>query len=435
MTVQSHKVTDSIGLSCIQTDRFKTGILTLTLPLPTEREAILFNSVLPGVLRRGTERYPTMATLNRRLDDLYATCVELRSGRIGKNLALMFTAELLDEHYVTDDTSVIDGVIEVLAEMLLHPLLSPDGFDKAAVEQEKRFERDAIRASVNHTRAYAAIRLSELMHKDDPTVLTLQEREAGLDEITPEGLAEFYRSVVRSAPIHAFYVGSLPSEEIARMLKERLGAWQASNFSALLPPTAGSGGGYQSVTEPMPVSQGKLAMGFRTGAVMAEGSRLSYVATVLNELFGGSPASKLFLNVRERMGLCYYCSSSYSPYTGIMTVFSGIETAKRTCAEEAILAQLDEIRKGKISDTEFSAAKRSLEHAYRQIDDNPADLQSFYEGRMLFGISDTIDDLRKAIDSVTRDEVIALAKQVTLDTVFFVEGTLPSASQEDETDE
>ncbi len=435
MTVQSHKVTDSIGLSCIQTDRFKTGILTLTLPLPTEREAILFNSVLPGVLRRGTERYPTMAALNRRLDDLYATCIELRSGRIGKNLALMFTAELLDERYVTDDTSVIDGVIEVLAEMLLHPLLSPCGFDKTAVEQEKRFERDAIRASVNHTRAYAAIRLSELMHRDDPTVLTLQEREAGLDEITPDGLAEFYRSTVRSAPIHAFYAGSLPSEEIARKLKERLGAWQANQTSALLPLTAGSGYGYQSVTEPMPVSQGKLAMGFRTGAVMAEDSRTCYIATVLNELFGGSPASKLFLNVRERMGLCYYCSSSYSPYTGIMTVFSGIETEKRACAEEAILAQLDEIRKGTVSDTEFLAAKRSLEHAYRQIDDSPADLQSFYEGRRLFGISDTIDDLRQGIDSVTRDEVIALAKQVTLDTVFFVEGTLPSAAQEDEADE
>ena len=135
------------------------------------------------------------------------------------------------------------------------------------------------------------------------------------------------------------------------------------------------------------------------------------------------------------MGLCYYCSSSYSPYTGIMTVFSGIETAKRECAEQAIMAQLDELRQGHIRNTEWDAAKRSLENAYRQLDDSPADLQSFYEGRMLFGISDTVDDLRRGIASVTRDEVVTMAQQTVLDATFFVEGTLPSASQEEESDE
>ncbi|MBE6546950.1 MAG: insulinase family protein [Ruminococcaceae bacterium] len=435
MTVQTFKVTDSVSLSCIQTDQFKTGILTLTLPLPHDREVILCNSVLPGVLRRGTEQYPNMASLNRRLDDLYASCVEIRSGRIGKNPALMLTAELLDDRYVTDGTSVTDGVIEVLSQMLLHPLLTPCGFDKTAVEQEKRFERDAIRASVNHTRAYAAIRLSELMHREDRTVLTLREREAGLAEITPRGLADFYRTAVRSAPIYAFYVGSLPPRQVADLLSHRFGEWKANDSVLLEPPTADPGCGFCSVSEPMSVSQGKLAMGFRTGSVLAQGSKAASVATVFNELLGGSPASKLFLNVREKMGLCYYCSSSYSPYTGILTVFSGIETAKRQQAEEAILAQLEELRQGKISDTEFHAARVSLENAYRQIYDNPADLQSFYEGRRLFGISDTVEELRRTIASVTQEEVIHLAKQVTLDAVFFVEGTLPSAEQEDESDE
>lgn len=435
MILHTIPITNALRLSHIQTDRFKTGVLTFTLLLPTTRENMILNTLLPGILRRGTVRYPDMAALNRRLDELYASCVEIRTARIGKNLALVFTAELLDDAYATDGTSILDGVVEVIAQMLLFPRMEGGIFDSATVEQEKRFERDALRATINNTRAYASARLSELMFREDETVLTLKEREAALEEITAQGLTDYYLRVVATAPMDIFYVGTLSSERVTTSVEKYFGNRRTAQPPKLLLPEAVASSGYLRVTEPMPVSQGKLAMGFRTGAVTNGKTSDSYAARMLNELFGGSPASKLFMNVRERMSLCYYCSSSYSPHTGVITVSSGIDSANFALAEEAILAQLEDIRVGRISEAEFRAARVSLENAYQTIYDNPFDLQTFYGTRILFGISETVEDCRARLLAVTPEQVIRLAEGVLCDTVFFVEGTRTSSYEEECDDE
>ncbi|MBQ8331818.1 MAG: insulinase family protein [Clostridia bacterium] len=434
MTLQKVHVTEHIHLSCIQTDKFKTGVLTLTLPIPIDRKSVIFSAILPEVLRRGTERYPDMAALNRRLDELYAACVEIRNTQVGKNLALVLTAEVLDDAYAADEDSILDGVMEVLAQMLLHPRMTDGSFDRAIVEQEKRFKRDTFRSAINHTRILANIRLAELMSREDDSQPTLKEREDGLEEINETNLAEFYRRLLSRAPLEAFYVGTLPPQAVADKLLRFFGEWNAPLKQSLLLPLAEKSAGYCSKVETMPVSQGKLAMGFRTGVTASQNSSDYYTALVINEIFGGSPASKLFMNVREKMSLCYYCSSSYNQYNGILSVSAGIESANRERTEKAILEQLEQIRLGNVSETEFRAAKVSLENAYRQIYDNPFELQAFFGNRSLFGLSESIEDCRRGVATVTPEDVIALAGRVIHDTVFFIEGTLSGEGKEEQDD-
>ena len=135
------------------------------------------------------------------------------------------------------------------------------------------------------------------------------------------------------------------------------------------------------------------------------------------------------------MSLCYYCSSSFSTYSGIMTVSSGIEVKNFEAVRAAVIDQLEQIKKGNISESELYAAKRSIENAYRQLYDSPFDLQSFYSGRMLFGITDTIEDCREKLMSVSLEQIVSLANKVTLDALFFVEGTACGAIDEEDDDE
>lgn len=435
MTLQKVNITDSIHLSCIQTDKFKTGLLTFTLLLPTTCQNIICNAVLPGVLRRGTERYPDMASLNCRLDDLYASCVEIRSTQIGKNLALIFSAEMLDDAYTAQDISVIDGVIEVISEMLLHPKLSEGEFLSSSVKQEINFELDSLRASVNNTRSYALLRLTEMMFQEDHCFPTLEERITGLENLTAKHVTDHYRRIQTISRIEVFYAGSLAAEKLVPKLRRAFSEWSPQSTPELRFPAPAPNSRYRTATETMPVSQGKLAMGFRTGAVANGTDNLYATALLFNELFGGAPSSKLFMNVREKMNLCYYCSSSYSQYTGIMTVSSGIRSQNRAIVEQAILAQLEEIRKGNITQAEWHAARASLENACRQMYDNPFDLQSFYGNRSLFGITEDIEECRQKILQVTTDDVIRLAAQTACDTVFFVEGIGTTEQEEADDDE
>ncbi len=432
MIVQQIRIAEGIRLSHIQTDAFKTGVFSLTLTAPMNRHNALCNGLLPALLRRGTERYPDMASLNRRLDDLYASCVEIRNSRFGKNLTLVLSAEVLDNRFVPDDMDVLDGTMEIMAQMLFHPKKDAFGFDAEAFVQEIRFAQDDLRATVNNTRLYAATRLKELMNRTDPEYATLEESLTALETLSNAALSDYHEQLLCRSPLEFFYIGSLSIPEVlARIgnnfsLSPRIACYLPS------PPTVEPSAGFFEKTEPMPVNQGKLAMGFRTGVGFADPQKPAML--LLNELFGGSPASKLFLHVREKLNLCYSCSSAYVQSTGVMTVHAGIESGNRDLTQREILSQLHRIQEGQISDTEWHAARISLEHSYRQLYDSPFSLQSFYGNRLLLGLTDTIEDALASLQTVSREDVVALANRIVLDTVFFVEGT-NSLDEEDDTDE
>ena len=98
----------------------------------------------------------------------------------------------------------------------------------------------------------------------------------------------------------------------------------------------------REISETMSVAQSKLVMGFRAGAELDTPEETA--ARLMVAIFGGTPHSKLFLNVREKLKLCYYCAARYNSNKGVMFVESGVETQNLEGAKKEILAQLEEIR-------------------------------------------------------------------------------------------
>ena len=432
MVFNKERIIDGIDLSVMKSNKFKAGIISFSLTVPLSRRGSAYNHILSGLLRRGTEKYPTMALLNRRLDELYGSYVEIKSNHVGNNLSLTFTCEVLDNKYIPDGVDALDGVIDIVADMLLHPLFISDSFNVSLFNQEIKVITDALNAEINNTRAYAIKRCAELMFEGNDDYPTVAQTKEIVSSATLDDLRAHYASLVSSAPLDVFYIGNTDAESIKRSL---LRAFSSHSFPAeakLCKPLPVSRESFARSNEKMPVSQGKLAMCFSSGCCISPDSDDYYTALLLNEIFGGSASSKLFLNVREKLSLCYYCASSFSTYTGIMTVSSGIEVKNFELAKNAILEQLDAIRQGNVSDSELHTAKLSIINAYRQLYDSPFDLQSFYSGRMIFGIPDTIEDCCRKLSHITLEELVALAANIKLDALFFVEGTANTAEGEDE---
>ena len=428
MTPIKLRLWDSVSLTSIQTDKFKTGMLSLSLNLPLSKSNNAHNALISGVMRRGTEKYKNAAELNRALDELYAATVEFKSSRCGKRCVLTLSAEMLDNAYISDGTDVLDGVSEILSEMLLHPKTESGLFTEDAVKKEKTHVIDAIKAEINNPRAYASDRCSELLHRADDDFSTLEDMLDEVENTTSASLYDYYKKLLSDSSLSVYYVGSEDIEKVAKIIRRRFG-----NF-------AGKGGDTPTLsvepytdriekTEKMAVSQGKLCIGFRTGVCASDNE---YFATaLLNEIFGGSPASKLFMNVREKMSLCYYCASRYDSFMGNLTVSAGINVADKDLAFSAIMEQLEDIKSGKISDEELNAAKKAVAHSFRQIYDYPFELVAFYRNKELFGIKATPERYSKRFAEVSRDEIISAAKKVQLDSVFFLEGTLEGTDQEE----
>ena len=311
MTPKRLQITDNIELSAIGTDKFKSELLTLTINLPLTKENIAYNMLLTSVLKRGTKSYPSIAELNRRLDELYSSSLDIKSARIGKNLTLTVSADMLDSHYIPDDTAVLCGVLDMISEVFYTPHLSDGAFPENIVEQEKKFLTESLDSIVNNTRGYANTKLSELMFKNDLQFPTVEEMKDITSSITNRSLTEFYNHIRDTSPLRIFYVGNTDIEIITKEIRSRFSPWKINRNSPLVLPYAEPVCKYTSVTEKMPVSQSKLAIGFKTGVCISDDNDRQYAAILLNEIFGGSAASKLFMNVREKMSLCYYCSSSY----------------------------------------------------------------------------------------------------------------------------
>ena len=170
------------------------------------------------------------------------------------------------------------------------------------------------------------------------------------------------------------------------------------------------------VTEEMDVTQGKLSMGFRCDTDDEPAMILT------NLMFGGSSNSKLFLNVREKLSLCYYASSTYVRSKGILTVSSGIETADYDRAEAEILRQLDEIRQGLWEDWELTAARESLLSALQALGDSQGALENYYLGLAATGRRETPEEMAALLRQVTPERIRAAAQSVQLDTIYFLKG-------------
>jgi predicted Zn-dependent peptidase len=143
---------------------------------------------------------------------------------------------------------------------------------------------------------------------------------------------------------------------------------------------------------------------------------------VFNALYGAGMTSKLFVNVREKLSLCYYAGSGYYGSKGIVTVSSGIEVANYETAKAEILRQLALTAAGEITEAELTAAKTGIISGLRSVPDAPGALENFYGTAYIAGMAYDLPGYIEAISAVTAEDVARCARTLELHTVFFLKG-------------
>ena len=432
-----HSVTDALTLRVCHTEKFKAGMLSVSAVLPIERDSVYKTTLLLSVLRRGTEKYPSLEKINQRLDYLYGTELSIRNFYRGDAQIIGFSAELLDASYLPTGEDTMGEVLDVMSQILFHPLLDANGLlDARYVESEKQLQCDAIRAQKNNPRAYAADRCRAILYRNDACGAPVLGTEEGILAVTPADLTAHWRHLLSQITLDCFYVGTASPDGIAALLRKHLApdlTAKCHTAEQLRPSAVVPTGETVRCDEALEVTQGHLLLGLCTGITVCDPKY--YACALYNEMLGTSPVSKLFVNVREKRSLCYHCSSTYNAYKGAMLISCGLARENRERAETEIMAQLRALAEGDFSEEELEAAKRSLSNAYRQITDSPAALESFYFGRALAGVSDSVEHCRQAFLSLTREDVIAVAKSIFVDTVYYLDGTLGGGEELDDEDD
>lgn len=423
-------ISEGITLNIISTEKFKTNYFSVNFVQELNREKAAMYAIVPRVLLRGTEKHRDIASIKRALDDLYAAAVESRVYKRGEYQVCGITASWLADRFAIDGTAITKGTFDILEEIMFSPLLENGSFNASYVESEKNDHIDDIKAVINNKNSYAVTRCKEEMCKNEAYGISEYGTEEDVKEITPEKLYKAYYELLETSRIELFYVGSGDKDTICGLIKklfnERKRNYKPLRGTEIIRNVTE----VKNVTEKISAAQGKLSLGFRTDSVVGEEGYSAYPVFV--ELYGNSPVSKLFMNVREKLSLCYYCRAIPDGIKGTMIVSSGIEVANKEKAQNEILAQLEDMKKGNFTEDDLRMAKYSLKNAYNELNDSPVALEGWYLTRRLAGLNDTHEEVCRSFMNVTKDDVVKAAEKVKLDTVYFLEGTLAGEEEFDD---
>lgn len=412
-----------VWLRAVHTKKFKSAFLSVTLLTPLNQQTAAANALLPSVLRRGTAIHPDMESLSAALDNLYGGAIEPAVRKKGETQCVGFIASFLDDAYALDGERILEPAANLLGEVLLKPLTQEGMFSEEYTASEKANLLDRIRGQINDKRSYAVHQLTKLMCKDEAYGVDRLGDEEHVEVITASSLWQRYQQLLEDAAVEVYYSGSAEPERVEEALRAALSALPI-NGDRLVPDCEvriSAGEEPNVIEEVMDVSQGKLAMGFRTGGQTCWEEEFPALL-LCNSIFGGSSLSKLFMNVRERLSLCYYASSMLEKMKGLVLVSSGIEFDKYDQARTEILHQLDQVRAGEIEDWELEGARRTLIGGFLTMLDEQSRQEEFWLGQAVARLDTTIEELAAQLESVTREQVAASAQKLELDTIYFLKG-------------
>ena len=417
--IETTELLPGITLRCFRDSRFKQGCLSLQFVRAMAKEESAMNALLPNVLLRGTNAHPDLRAITHRLDELYGASVSPVVRRVGDYQTVGLYCGFMDDRFALPGDKVLQPMLSFLEELLLDSPLEDGGFSRSFVESEKRNLIATIESELNDKRNYAMSKLLKLMCSGDSFGLPRLGTKEQVEAIDPAGLYAHYREILRRSPVNLFYVGSGSSEQVADLLKP-LFAKLERKYEALPGQTGFRSTGGSHGVETMEVSQGKLCMGFTTP--ITNRTPEFPAMQVLNTLFGAGMTSKLFMNVREKMSLCYSIGSGYYGTKGIVTVSAGIDSDMEQTVKEEVLRQLDACRAGEITEEELEAARRAIVSSLRATHDSPGSIEGYYATAALSGMGLTPAEYRTAVETVTLEDVVAAAKSIRLHTTYFLKG-------------
>lgn len=414
--MESIKINSCINVYHIPMTKLKTTTVGIYLHRPLCEDEVSLNAILPYVLKRGCTLCPDNTAVAEYLENLYGARMGAYTMKLGDDHIIYLGLETISDKYAPEGEKLTEGIIKLAMSLLFEPV----SFTDDILEQEKNNARDRIMAEINEKGLYAMRRCGEEMCKGDRFALSVLGTVDGVDKITADSLKKHYESIINSSVIDIYICGECDIDAAAESIKQYTES--VAFKTAELPQSkifSGSGE-IKNVTEKLDVAQGKLSIGFRTNVKPTDNDYIPLM--VFNSIFGGGAHSKLFNNVREKLSLCYYASSSLVKNKGIMFVNAGIEFKNFEKAYNEILAQLKNIQNGEISELEFTSGVRAIQNELEAYKDNQHMMQVFYLGQRVSGTDMDVDTLKEKIGKVTADDVISVSKKVAPDTVYFLTG-------------
>lgn len=409
-------LSESLALSFSKNTLHKTNYLTLFFRLPLSDETASEASLLAHLITNLSADYPSMYDLRRAKAALWGAEIAASTSALGDTLLLTVNATYLKDRYAPKGENITAGVLSFLRSFFCRPYLVDGTFDPALVRLEAKNAADDARAVLNDKSRLARRRHVEIMYEGTPFAASSLGRAELIESLTADKLTESFYRLLSSAPVEAIFVGETDEELLAQELSRLMGEFQKTPLTIPAPTVGTAPETVRCVTEYMDINQAHLCLGLRSPSLRTAPDYFAF--SVANTVFGAGTTSKLFMNVREKLSLCYRVASIYSAQNGFLQIYAGIDADKRSAAEDEILLQLANTQNGEIGDDEFQNAKNTLTNAIRTYTESPDSLAAWAIPRILMGVKvDPAYEIER-LSAVGKDEAAESFRRLVPDTFY-----------------
>ncbi|GGK13259.1 peptidase M16 [Caldalkalibacillus thermarum] len=409
---------NQIPVHFISTPKYKTNFISLYIRQPLTEEDHTKVALLPSVLKRGTEKYPTAQRIRQALDDLYGATLSTDVVKRGEEQVMIFRLQLANEKFLSDREPLFEKGIQLLSELIINPRLENGVFHNRHVELEKDLLERKLSQVKDDKIKYANKRCIEEMFKTEPYRLYPYGSKDQLEHITPGTLYQFYQRVLNTHPVDLFIVGDVHKDYLLEMVDKHFKLPRTGLIDIPRPSVRYRVAEERRVVEKTKVAQGKLHIGCRTQTAYGDDDYIALL--VFNGLFGGFSHSKLFRHVREKESLAYYVTSNIESHKGFMMIMSGIDFKHYDKTVQIIKEQLHQTASGRITEEELNQTKAMLINQIKEANDQPFQLMDYFFHGIVGGLKRSSEELIAAIQKVSKEDIQHAAQKVQVDTIYFL---------------
>ena len=408
---------EKLRLVCVPAEDFKTSQISVSLLVPRSIN-LAENIIIPKYLTYSSKDYPNPAALSAQLENLYGAFVNGSVIRRGESSKIELGATCINNKFALDNEDISYKTLGLVLKLLFEPCTDGEKFEKHKFELIKRLKIEDIESEVNDKRQYAFTRMIENMCRDEVFGITKEEI---LDDMRKSDEASAYKAwqeLLKNATVQVNLIGAFDEEKSKELVEKYFSFVERKplkNETVFVEQAED----VTEVTEEMDINQSKLVIGYRSGMKSKDDNFYAYQMMV--DIFGGGPYSRLFMNVREKLSLCYYCSARLFKEKGIIVIQSGIESGNKQKALDEIAKQLEIMKKGEFEEKDFIASKTAICDSLRGVCDTPDGIDAFLNTKLDEPII-PLEEIIENYEKVTREDIIAAANAITLDTVYMLKG-------------
>lgn len=409
-----------VNLNIIPSKQFKTTRIFISFIKNIEsKKELAERALLANYLEMCSQNYPTQIDIARKLSQMYGASFGSSVDRRGNYQLINFSIDYIESKYLAGNEDLLSEVIEFLKEIIFNPLRVGENknFDEETFTRQKNNTITYLKSIKEDKQAYAAAKLRKLYFDNEIQQVPSFGESEDVEKLTISDVMDAYQKMLNTDRVEVMISGDVNTDEVIN--KFSVLPFKVRNISrASMSYTQEIKQEIVTQIDEEPLSQSKFDMAFRLPVVYR--GDLHYAALVFNSLFGGSALSLLFTVVREKMSMAYYANSNFDPFRQLLVVQTGISYTNKDKVQELILEQLERLRKGDFEDKLLEQNKNNLISSYISRLDSQTSALLRAQSAALTGINVTVEEWLDNLQSVTKDDVMKVAKMVELQATYML---------------